>query len=358
MQPTFLVTGGAGFIGSAVVRMLVREHGARVVTVDRLTYAGSPDALGELDGDARHRLERVDVCDGPALGELFRAFRPDAVLHLAAESHVDRSIGGPGAFVRTNVGGTFTLLEEARRYLDGLDGAGRERFRLVHVSTDEVFGEVAEGAFHEDSPYRPSSPYSASKAAADHLARSWHRTYGLPVVVTLGSNTYGPWQFPEKLVPLMVLNALEGRPLPVYGDGRQVRDWLWVDDHAAAIVAALRRGRQGASYCVGGGCERRNLEVVRALCRLVDALAPDPEGPCERLIRFVSDRPGHDLRYAIDAAKIARELGWTPKETFETGLRKTVAWYLANRPWWQAIRSGAYQGQRLGLTDAPLLGVA
>ena len=341
MQPTFLVTGGAGFIGSAVVRMLVREHGARVVTVDRLTYAGSPDPLAELEGDARHRLERVDVCDGPALGELFRAFRPDAVLHLAAESHVDRSIGGPAVFVRTNVQGTFTLLEEARRYRDGLDAAGRERFRLVHVSTDEVFGEAAEGAFTEDSPYRPSSPYSASKAAADHLARAWHRTYGLPVVLTMGSNTYGPWQFPEKLVPLMVLNALEGRPLPVYGDGGQVRDWLWVDDHAAAIVAALRRGRPGASYCVGGGCERRNLEVVRALCRLVDELAPHPAGPAERGIRFVADRPGHDLRYALDTTRARAELGWAPRMGFDEGLRRTVAWYVAHRGWAARMREAS-----------------
>jgi dTDP-glucose 4,6-dehydratase len=349
--PVVLVTGGAGFIGSAVVRKLIGESDAVVVNVDRLTYAGNLESLAGARLDPRHRFERVDVCDGPALRRVFAEHRPDAVLHLAAESHVDRSIDGPADFVRTNLVGTFTLLEEARRYCLALDAARAAAFRFVHVSTDEVFGSLGgEGHFHEGTPYAPSSPYSASKAGSDHLARAWHHTYGLPVLTTNCSNNYGPYQFPEKLIPLMILNALEGKPLPVYGRGENVRDWLFVDDHADALLAVLREGRVGETYCIGGHNELRNLDVVRTLCRLVDELAPDRAvGPREGLIRFVADRPGHDLRYAIDAGKIRRELGWAPKETFESGLRRTVAWYLENRAWWERVRSGAYRGERLGL---------
>ncbi len=354
MQGTILVTGGAGFIGSSLVRTLLHGTEARVVNVDALTYAGNPDSVAEVALHPRYRFERVDICDGPALRRLFTEYEPRAVMHLAAESHVDRSIDGPGDFIRTNVVGTFTLLEEARRFWSALRGEARDAFRFLHVSTDEVFGSLgAEGFFTEETAYAPNSPYSASKAGSDHLVRAWHHTYGLPTLTTNCSNNYGPRQFPEKLIPLMVLNALAGRPLPVYGRGENVRDWLFVEDHADALVAVLGGGRPGETYAIGGRNEMTNLEVVRAVCRLVDEMAPDPAiGPREGLIRFVEDRPGHDLRYAIDASRVRAELGWSPRETFETGLRKTVAWYLENRPWWERILSGAYRGERLGLGSA------
>jgi len=347
---TVFVTGGAGFIGSAVVRMLV-GRGADVVNVDKLTYAGNLDSVAEVATAKNYRFEQVDICDAAEVRRLFDTYSPDAVLHLAAESHVDRSIDGPGEFIRTNVVGTYTLLEEARRYWSGLGAGDKERFRFLHVSTDEVFGSLgAEGRFNEQTPYAPNSPYSASKASSDHLVRAWHHTYGLPVLTTNCSNNYGPYQFPEKLIPLMILNALEGKPLPVYGKGENVRDWLFVEDHAEAILTVLEKGRVGETYCIGGNSERRNIDVVRLICSIMDELVPDPTiGPRESLIRFVEDRPGHDLRYAIDASKIKRELGWQPRETFETGLRKTVAWYLENRTWWERVRSGAYRGERLGL---------
>jgi dTDP-glucose 4,6-dehydratase len=347
---TLLVTGGAGFIGSAVVRHLVRHTAERVVTVDALTYAGD---LATLDGaldHPRHAFEQADVRDAAAMRRIFATHRPDGVLHLAAESHVDRSIDGPADFVTTNVMGTFTVLEEARRHWEALDADARARFRVVHVSTDEVFGALGpDGRFDETSPYRPTSPYAASKAGADHLARAWHQTYGLPVLVTNCTNNYGPYQFPEKLIPLMILSALEGRPLPVYGDGAQVRDWLHVEDHAEALVLALRRGVPGETYALGAASERRNLEVVRQVCRALDALRPDPAGSHERLVTFVADRPAHDRRYAIDASRARRALGWQPRRTFEEGLESTVRWYLERRDWWERIRSGVYRGERLGL---------
>jgi dTDP-glucose 4,6-dehydratase len=348
--PTIFVTGGAGFIGSAVVRRLVASRASTVVTVDKLTYAGNLDSLAPVAEHPHHHFERVDICDAAAVRRLFAEYRPDAVLHLAAESHVDRSIDGPAAFVQTNVVGTFTLLDEARRYWAALPAGEREAFRFLHVSTDEVFGSLGpDGRFDEATPYAPNSPYSASKAGSDHLVRAWHHTYGLPVLTTNCSNNYGPYQFPEKLIPLVTLNALEGRPLPVYGRGENVRDWLHVEDHAEALLTVLERGRVGETYCVGGDAERRNLEVVRAICAAVDELVPDPAGPRERLITFVADRPGHDQRYAIDAGKLQRELGWAPRHTFESGLRETVRWYLEHRTWWERVRSGAYRGERLGL---------
>jgi dTDP-glucose 4,6-dehydratase len=344
-----LVTGGAGFIGSALVRRLVLRRGVSVVTADKLTYAGNLDSLAPVLSSPLHAFEQVDVCDGPALRALFERHRPDAVVHLAAESHVDRSIDGPGDFVRTNVVGTFTLLEEARRHWSSLSGPEKDAFRFVHVSTDEVFGSLGpEGRFDEETPYRPSSPYSASKAGSDHLVRAWHHTYGLPTLTTNCSNNYGPYQFPEKLIPHVILNALAGRPLPVYGRGENVRDWLFVDDHAEALAQVLERGRPGATYAVGGDSERRNIDVVRAICAALDELRPDPAGPHERLVTFVADRPGHDLRYAIDSSRIRDELGWRPTESFETGLRRTVEWYLANGEWTRRILSGEYRLERIG----------
>ena len=343
-----LVTGGAGFIGSAVVRMLVRE-GVEVLTVDKLTYAGTLASLREVDGCPNHRFERADVADGARMTSLLEVFRPTHVLHLAAESHVDRSIGGAGPFVHTNVVGTFALLEATRGYWQSLDGSARDSFRLLHVSTDEVYGSLGEaGLFTEASAYDPSSPYSATKAASDHLATAWHRTYGLPVVISNCSNNFGPFHFPEKLIPLCILNALEERPLPVYGDGGHVRDWLFVEDHARALWLIATAGRPGARYNVGGRNERSNLAVVEAICDEVDRLAP-AAAHRRRLIGFVADRPGHDRRYAIDAARLERELGWRAAETFETGLRRTVAWYLQNKWWWGPIRQGVYGGERLGL---------
>ncbi len=346
-----MVTGGAGFIGSAVVRQLVRDTGHTVVNVDKLTYAGNLESLAEVASDARYHFEQVDICDGPAVRDLFEGYRPDAVMHLAAESHVDRSIDGPAAFIETNIVGTYTLLEAARKYWSGLGQDGRAAFRFHHISTDEVFGSLdAGGLFTEETPYRPNSPYSASKASADHLARAWHHTYGLPVVMTNCSNNYGPYHFPEKLIPLMIIKALSGESLPVYGKGDNVRDWLYVDDHARALRLVLDKGRPGQTYNVGSRSERTNLEVVRTVCALLDELRPDsPHAPHERLIEFVADRPGHDQRYAIDPAKIEGELGWRPEETFESGMRKTVAWYLDNRAWWEKLLGGGYQGQRLGL---------
>ncbi|MBB4212551.1 dTDP-glucose 4,6-dehydratase [Rhodothalassium salexigens DSM 2132] len=344
-----MVTGGAGFIGSAVVRLLVDTLDVQVVTVDALTYAGNLASLAPVAERPGHRFVHADIRDRARLDALFAEERPDAVLHLAAESHVDRSIDGPAAFVDTNIVGTYTVLEAARAYWSALPAAARDAFRFHHVSTDEVFGELGpDGAFTEDSPYAPRSPYSASKAASDHLVRAWAHTYGLPVLISNCSNNYGPYQFPEKLIPLMILNGLDGRDLPVYGAGAQVRDWLHVDDHARALWAVLTRGRPGETYAIGGGAERRNLAVVEALCERLDARRPQG-APHRRLIRFVADRPGHDARYAIDAAKARRALGWRPEHSFDSGLDHTVDWYLANPDWWQPIRDGSYRGDRLGL---------
>jgi dTDP-glucose 4,6-dehydratase len=346
----FVITGGAGFIGSAVVRHLIENTPHRVLVVDKLTYAGNLDNLASIASTDRYKFARGDICNARDMRAIVEGFRPDVLMHLAAESHVDRSIDGPGEFVQTNVVGTFTLLQAALSHWRMLKGEERERFRFHHVSTDEVFGSLgADGFFTEETPYSPNSPYSASKASSDHLVRAWHHTYGLPVVLSNCSNNYGPYHFPEKLIPLVTLNALEGKPVPVYGDGSNVRDWLYVEDHARALQLIAEQGRVGESYNVGGHNERTNIDVARKICALVDEFAPDPKGSRERLITFVGDRPGHDLRYAIDASKIERDLGWRPRETFETGLRKTVAWYLDNKSWWQRIRSGVYRGERLGV---------
>ena len=346
-----LVTGGAGFIGSAVVRQLIRETDHEVVNVDKLTYAGNLESLAEAGESSRHHFEQVDICDADAVAAVFEKHRPDAVMHLAAESHVDRSIDGPGAFIQTNVVGTFTLLHAARAYWSALDAEAKAAFRFHHISTDEVYGSLgATGYFTEETPYDPRSPYSASKAASDHLARAWHETYGLPTLVTNCSNNYGPYHFPEKLIPLVILNAKAGKPLPVYGKGDNIRDWLYVDDHARALRLVLEKGKPGETYNIGGHNERTNLDVVKGICRLLDELVPgSPHVPHENLIKFVADRPGHDQRYAIDAGKIERELGWTPAETFETGLRRTVEWYLANDEWCRNVQSGGYRQERLGL---------
>ena len=346
-----LVTGGAGFIGSAVCRRLV-ARGYRVINLDKLTYAADLASLREVDQSDRYLFRRGDICDGHAVMALLAEERPDAVMHLAAETHVDRSIDGPGVFVETNVAGTVTLLNAALDYWRGLKGGQRQRFRFHHVSTDEVFGELRldSGVFTEETPYAPSSPYSASKAAADHFVRAWQETYGLPVVLSNCSNNYGPFHFPEKLIPLVILNALEGRELPVYGDGQNVRDWLYVDDHAAALELVLTRGAPGESYAIGGRSERSNLTVVETICDTLDRIRPRADGKSYReQISFVADRPGHDFRYAIDASKLRRDLGWTPQETFESGIARTIQWYLDNGDWWQPILSGAYAGERLGL---------
>jgi dTDP-glucose 4,6-dehydratase len=344
-----LVTGGAGFIGTSVVRHLLAE-GVSVVNLDKLTYAGSNPPLGALGEGGRYALEVGDVADRAAVDRVVAQHRPDAVMHLAAETHVDRSIDAAEAFIRSNLVGTFTMLEAARAYWRGLPPTARTSFRFHHISTDEVFGSLAgECRFSEETPYRPNNPYAASKAGADHLVRAWHHTYGLPVVTTNCSNNYGPWQFPEKLIPLVILNALEGKRLPVYGTGANVRDWLYVGDHAEALALVLNQGRIGETYNIGGGEERSNLELVRLLCAALDeALPQSPHRPHAQLIELVPDRPGHDLRYAMDDAKLRRELGWRPRESLETGLRKTVRWYLDNRPWWWPIRSGVYRGERLG----------
>ncbi len=343
-MPTLLVTGGAGFIGSALVRHLIAETDYAVVNVDALTYAGNLDSVAEAATSDRYTFEPVDICDAAEVARLFETYRPNGVVHLAAESHVDRSIDGPAAFVQTNVVGTFTLLDAARAY----QKASGAPFRFVHVSTDEVYGTLgATGLFTEETPVAPNSPYSATKAASDHLARAYHHTYGLDVVTTNCSNNYGPYQFPEKLLPVVILKALAGEPIPVYGAGANVRDWLFVDDHVRALVAAFERGRAGEVYNVGGHNEKTNLDVVHAVCALLDEMVP-AGAPHARLVTFVTDRPGHDARYAIDAAKIGRELGWTPAETFETGLRKTVRWYLENAAWTARVLSGAYRMERLG----------
>ncbi|PZO01419.1 MAG: dTDP-glucose 4,6-dehydratase [Hyphomicrobiales bacterium] len=349
MSLKFLVTGGAGFIGSAVVRKLVGETPHSVCVVDKLTYAGNLASLAPVSNSNRYRFEKADIGDAEAMRAIFAEVDPDIVMHLAAESHVDRSIDGPAAFIDTNIVGTFALLQEALRHWRGLDSDRKAAFRFHHISTDEVFGSLgAEGFFREDTAYQPNSPYSASKAASDHLVRAWHHTYGLPTVMTNCSNNYGPYHFPEKLIPLMIINALEGKPLPVYGNGMNVRDWLYVDDHADALLTVASRGVAGETYNIGGHNEMANIDVVKGICALLDELRPDPAGLHERLITYVTDRPGHDARYAIDAGKIGRELGWTPKETFDTGLRRTVEWYLAHPDWWSDIRSGVYRGERLG----------
>lgn len=346
-----MVTGGAGFIGSAVCRHLV-DAGYFVVNVDKLTYAGNLASLRDIEGSPRYAFRRADICDGAAMLDVMRTFDVDAIMHLAAESHVDRSIDGPGAFVETNVVGTYKLLEAALAYFRGLPvGVRRDGFRFHHVSTDEVFGDLPldAGIFTESTPYAPSSPYSASKAASDHFVRAWHETYGLPVVLSNCSNNYGPYHFPEKLIPLVILNALDERTLPVYGKGANVRDWLFVDDHAAALEAVVSRGVVGESYNIGGRAERSNLAVVEAICAILDAQVPRRNGQrYSDLIAFVSDRPGHDLRYAIDPGKAERELGWQARETFDSGLAKTVAWYLANDWWWRPLREQRYAGERLG----------
>ena len=346
-----LVTGGAGFIGSAVCRHLVRKGGYHVVNVDKLTYAGNPESLREIGNSPNYSFHQVDIGDDAAILDILRRERIGRIMHLAAESHVDRSIDGPAVFLETNVMGTFRMLDAALTYWRELEGQEKARFRFHHISTDEVFGDLPfdSGVFTEETPYAPSSPYSASKAASDHLVRAWHETYGLPVVLSNCSNNYGPYHFPEKLIPLVILNALEGRPLPVYGKGENVRDWLFVDDHARALELILTKGRVGESYNVGGRAERTNLDVVETICDVLDRKRPLPGGKRRRdLITFVTDRPGHDRRYAIDPSKIENELGWRAEESFETGIEKTIDWYLANEWWWAPIRAGKYAGDRLG----------
>lgn len=345
-----LVTGGAGFIGSAVCRLFAGELGLHVLNLDKLTYAANLQSLRAIDKHPRYAFCQADICERDALAAVMAEFDPDAVLHLAAESHVDRSIDGPAAFIKTNVEGTYCLLEASLAHWRRLSPERAARFRFHHVSTDEVFGSLgAQGQFSEETPYRPNSPYSASKAASDHLVRAWHETFGLPTLVSNCSNNYGPFQFPEKLIPLVILKALHGEPIPVYGDGGNVRDWLHVEDHARALHAILTEARAGASYNLGGAAERTNLDVVRAICRLLDEALPDsPHRPHERLITFVADRPGHDRRYAMDDSRIRRDLGWRPCESFESGLRKTVQWFLDNRWWWEPIRATRYGGERLG----------
>lgn len=351
-----LLTGGAGFIGSAVVRHIITNTQASVVNVDKLTYAGNLASLEAVAGSSRYAFEQVDVCHRQELERVFNQHQPDVVMHLAAESHVDRSIDGPAAFIETNIVGSYTLLEAARSYWVALPAERKTAFRFHHISTDEVFGDLhgTDDLFTETTPYAPSSPYSASKASSDHLVRAWHRTYGLPVIVTNCSNNYGPYHFPEKLIPLVILNALAGKPLPVYGKGNQIRDWLYVEDHARALYKVVTEGEVGETYNIGGHNEKQNIEVVHAICELMDELAPMHERGYplntkhSSLITHVTDRPGHDLRYAIDASKIEHELGWKPAETFESGLRKTVQWYLQNNAWWQAILDGSYKLERLG----------
>ena len=352
-----LVTGGAGFIGSAVVRHIIRNTADEVVNVDKLTYAGNLESLAQVSGSSRYAFEQVDICDAGEVGRVFREHQPDAVMHLAAESHVDRSIDGPAEFIQTNIVGTYTLLEAARQYWQELEGERRARFRFHHISTDEVYGDLphpeespdaAQHLFTESTAYAPSSPYSASKASSDHLVRAWMRTYGLPVLVTNCSNNYGPYHFPEKLIPLMILNALEGKPLPVYGKGDQIRDWLYVEDHARALYRVVTEGKPGETYNIGGHNEKQNIEVVQTICDILQELAPS-DIRYRDLITHVQDRPGHDRRYAIDASKIQRELGWRPQETFDSGIRKTVQWYLDNQEWCRRVQDGSYQRERLGV---------
>jgi len=349
----FIITGGAGFIGSAVIRHLINDSSHEVLNLDKLTYAGNLESLSSADGSDRYQFVQADICDSESLKNIFDNFQPDLVMHLAAESHVDRSIDGPAEFIQTNIVGTYTLLEAAREYWSSLAEEDKASFRFHHVSTDEVYGDLegTDDLFLETTAYEPSSPYSASKASSDHLVRAWHRTYGLPIVITNCSNNYGPYQFPEKLIPHMILNAISGKSLPIYGDGRQIRDWLHVEDHARALVKVALETKDGETYNIGGHNEVANIDVVRTLCGLLEELVPNkPEGVerYEDLIVYVKDRPGHDVRYAIDASKIERDLGWLPQETFETGLRKTVKWYLTNQTWWQRVLDGDYRLGRLG----------
>jgi dTDP-glucose 4,6-dehydratase len=350
-----LVTGGAGFIGSAVIRHIISNTRDQVINLDALTYAGNLESLTDIEANERYAFEHVDICDLAAVTRVFLEHKPDVVMHLAAESHVDRSIDGPAAFMQTNIIGTYNMLEAARHYWGKLNGSAKERFRFHHISTDEVYGDLegTDDLFTETTPYEPSSPYSASKASSDHLVRAWLRTFGLPVLVTNCSNNYGPYHFPEKLIPLMILNALNGKNLPVYGDGMQVRDWLYVEDHARALYKVVTEGIVGETYNVGGHNEKANIDVVKAICSLLEELVPNkPEGVAayQDLITYVTDRPGHDARYAIDASKIERELGWKPEETFESGIRKTVEWYLNNEAWWTRVQNGSYAGERLGIS--------
>ena len=349
----FLITGGAGFIGSAVVRHIIANTQDSVVNVDKLTYAGNLESLESVENNLRYAFEQVDICDAKALARVFEQHQPDAVMHLAAESHVDRSIDGPAAFIETNIVGTYTLLEATRAYWNTLSDEKKPAFRFHHISTDEVYGDLegTDDLFTETTSYAPSSPYSASKASSDHLVRAWLRTYGLPTIVTNCSNNYGPFHFPEKLIPLMILNALDGKPLPVYGNGQQIRDWLFVEDHARALYKVVTEGEVGETYNIGGHNEKANIDVVRTICALLEELVPNKPADVmkyEDLITYVKDRPGHDVRYAIDAAKIGRELGWKPQETFESGIRKTVEWYLNNKKWWSRVLDGSYNRERLG----------
>ncbi|VEE63530.1 dTDP-glucose 4,6-dehydratase [Shewanella putrefaciens] len=353
-----LVTGGAGFIGSAVVRHIIENTQDSVINVDKLTYAGNLESLASVDANTRYTFEKVDICDRVELDRIFATHKPDVVMHLAAESHVDRSITGPADFIQTNIIGTYTLLEAARQYWMQMDSAAKSRFRFHHISTDEVYGDllhpdevssdVTLPLFTESTPYAPSSPYSASKASSDHLVRAWLRTYGFPTIVTNCSNNYGPYHFPEKLIPLVILNALEGKPLPIYGKGDQIRDWLYVEDHARALYKVVTEGQIGETYNIGGHNEKQNLEVVQTICTILDALVPKASSYAEQ-ITYVTDRPGHDRRYAIDSSKMSRELNWQPQETFETGLRKTVEWYLTNQEWCKHVQDGSYQRERLGI---------
>lgn len=349
-----LVTGGAGFIGSAVIRHIIQNTNNQVLNIDKLTYAGNLESLKEIDQHSNYEFKQIDICDTEQITAAIDAFQPNAIMHLAAESHVDRSIDGPAAFIQTNIVGTYTLLEAARKYWMGLDAEAQQNFRFHHISTDEVYGDL-EGTtdlFTETTSYAPSSPYSASKASSDHLVRAWHRTYGLPVIVTNCSNNYGPYHFPEKLIPLVILNALDAKPLPVYGNGQQIRDWLFVEDHARALYKVVTEGVVGETYNIGGHNEKQNIEVVKTICKILDELKPQANGQAyESLITFVKDRPGHDLRYAIDATKIQNELGWSPTETFETGISKTVQWYLNNLDWCHRVQDGSYQRERLGVNS-------
>ena len=346
-----LVTGGAGFIGSAVIRHIIQNTDHQILNIDKLTYAGNLESLAEVSHRPNYSFSQIDICDAEALKKAFNSFKPNLVMHLAAESHVDRSIDGPAEFIATNIVGTYTLLEASRYYWQSLDDSKKAKFKFHHISTDEVYGDL-EGTtdlFTESTPYAPSSPYSASKASSDHLVRAWHRTYGLPTVITNCSNNYGPYHFPEKLIPLVILNALDGKALPIYGKGDQIRDWLYVEDHARALYKVVTEGKIGETYNIGGHNEKQNIEVVKTICQILDELKPQANRqPYESLVTFVKDRPGHDMRYAIDASKIDNELNWTPQESFESGIRKTVQWYLDNLDWCRRVQDGSYQGQRLG----------